>query len=303
MVSRGNERVQTILKAAVAAGSTATLGALYDYEVAVSGFLSSLKGHSVFDTILPSCVQLPLHVRIALTTTALTATRTNELAAKPIKRLSLANKTLEPVKAVAQVVITKELAKLSEASNLIASELRNAVSVVTDKEFFNIVLTGITPIAASGTDAAAARKDLAAALSALVTGADSKIFFVVTSALAKQLSLLAGTGGALTFPNMSPEGGTISGVPTLVSDGLAAGTIVALDASQIAAGSETLQLRTSTQAIVAMDDAPAASPDANTTMVSLWQTDEVATLLERYFGAERLRDSAVAVVNGAAYAA
>src|SRR5262249_32766485 len=79
-----SERVQTILKTAVSAGSTSTLGALNDYRIAVGGFLSTLRGYSAFDTILPSTMQLPLHTRVAVSSVAITGTRVGEMSAKPI---------------------------------------------------------------------------------------------------------------------------------------------------------------------------------------------------------------------------
>jgi hypothetical protein len=91
--SRAPERTITILKNAVSSGSTSTLDTLYDYQQAVGGFLASLQPFSAFDAILSSCLQLPLHTRISVTTTGLSASRLGELSAKPIGKLVLGNKT------------------------------------------------------------------------------------------------------------------------------------------------------------------------------------------------------------------
>jgi hypothetical protein len=61
--NRANENVTTILKAAVGAASTSTLGTLFEYEQAVSAFIGQSEGWSCFGNIKPSTHQLPLHAR------------------------------------------------------------------------------------------------------------------------------------------------------------------------------------------------------------------------------------------------
>jgi Phage capsid family len=302
VASRSSERVQTMLKSAVSAGSTTSLSALYDYRVAVGAFLASIQ-NSAFDQLLNSMVRVPLHTRIAVTTTALIATRVGELSAKPLSSLALATSTLEPIKTVAQVVLTKELVRLQSAaaSQLVALELRNAIATVTDTAFFSLILNGVSATPSSGGGVVQVRADLTTALDALSTGASSKIFFVMSSAVAKRLSLMGDTAGGSAFPQMTPQGGSIGGVTTLVSDGLPANYVVALDASQIAAGDEALEVRVGLHATVAADSAPDSPPVSSTVLRSLWQHDEVATKLERFFGAERLRSGAVATISSVNY--
>jgi hypothetical protein len=100
---------------------------------------------------------------------------------------------------------------------------------------------------------------------------------------------------------LGASGGTIGNIPVLVSDGLPANTIVVLDAAQIAAGSEGLLVDVGTHATVAADTAPDSPPVASTNLISLWQSGQVATRAERYFGAERLRTSAVAAISSVNY--
>jgi Phage capsid family len=301
--ARANERIITCLKTAVAAGSTTSLSALYDYRVAVGGFLGSIR-NGAFDALLPSMMQLPLRTRIVLTTTAITGSRVGELSAKPISRLSLENATLEPIKASAEVTLSLELVRAASAaaSALVANELRGAVAASTDLEFFSLILSGITPTASSGGGVVQVRADLTTALDALSTGASSKIFFVMSSAVAKRLSLMGDSAGNAAFAGMTPQGGTIGGVTTLVSDGLPSGYIVALDASQIAAGDDGLEIRVGRHATVQADTAPDSPVVVSTTLISLWQNDLVATRVERFFGAERLRDTgAVAAISNVNY--
>jgi HK97 family phage major capsid protein len=154
----------------------------------VGGFLASLRPYSAFEQILAASKQIPLHTRVSVTTSAITATRVGELSAKPINELSLENKTLEPIKVAAEVVISQELvrAQSPEASQLVAQELRNAVALVTDQAFCSLILSGITPITSSGGGVTQARADITTALDGLATGADSKIFIMRRAATPSQ---------------------------------------------------------------------------------------------------------------------
>ena len=49
-----------------------------------------------------------------------------------------------------------------------------------------------------------------------------------------------------------------------------------------------------------MSDAPDSPETASTTMHNLWQHNEVAISAERWFGVERLRTSAVAIISNVA---
>jgi hypothetical protein len=54
-------------------------------------------------------------------------------------------------------------------------------------------------------------------------------------------------------------------------------------------------------AAVQADSAPDSPPTSSTVMVSTWQTNQVAVKIERYFGATRLRDTAVSMISNIAY--
>jgi HK97 family phage major capsid protein len=211
----------------------------------------------------------------------------------------LATGTLEPTKVQCQAVFTNELLRIAspEAQLLIANELRNAIAVQTDVVFFNLILATISPTAST----TGARSDFMLLLDGLSLGSSSKPYFVVSSSVAKRLSVEGDTVGGSAFPTMTPQGGTIGGVPVLVSDGLPSGYSVGLDASQIAVGTEGMVIAASRQAAVQLDTAPDSPSTASTIMRSLWQEDEVAWRAERYFGATRLRTTAVSAISGVNY--
>src|SRR5262245_9868626 len=127
----------------------------------------------------------------------ITGTRLGEMSAKPISTLSLSTSTLEPIKVAPELTLTLELVRAAspEASELVATELRNAIAAVTDITFFSLVLNGVSPVPSAGGDVHAARVDLSTALDALTTGANSRIFFVISSSVAKRLSMMGDSGG------------------------------------------------------------------------------------------------------------
>ena len=63
------------------------------------------------------------------------------------------------------------------------------------------------------------------------------------------------------FPTMGPMGGTLLTLPFLVSDQLAAGTLLLIDANGIIGGAETIRLDNSTQATLQMDSSPGLARD------------------------------------------
>ncbi len=50
-----------------------------------------------------------------------------------------------------------------------------------------------------------------------------------------------------------------------------------------------------------MNTAPDSPPTTSTVLTSLWQHNLTGLKAVRYFGAERLRDTAVAVISGVGY--
>jgi hypothetical protein len=99
---------------------------------------------------------------------------------------------------------------------------------------------------------------------------------------------------------MTPTGGIIQGMDVLVSDGVNA-QIIGVDASQIAAASGSIELDGTGEATVQMDSAPDSPPTAATNVISFWQMNLAGLRATRYWGAERLRTGAVAVISGVNY--
>jgi len=138
-------------------------------------------------------------------------------------------------------------------------------------------------------------------LAAVTTNARSTLFLLMTSAIAKVLAVLHDSTGGAAFPTMGVNGGTIAGIQVVVSDGVPASTMLLVDAQQIAAASDTIQLSATSEAIVQLDTAPDSPASGSSVMTSLWQANLTGIKAERVFGAQKLTGTGVGVLTGVAY--
>ncbi|MGE4253633.1 MAG: hypothetical protein AB7E84_00280 [Xanthobacteraceae bacterium] len=299
-------RVATVLKAGVAPGSMSdpNWSALSDYTSIASGFLESLRGTSVFDTLLSSGMRrVPLKSRTVIATVALTGATPAELSVKPISQMALDAENVAPRKAVAVIAATSEVFRLDQSGGqLFASELRNGVAVATDAQMLAALYDSVTPTASSGTTADAVLVDMDALLSALTLGASSRVFVIMSPANAAALVTKTGTAGA-AFPllRLDGTGEILGGIRALVSDAVPSGAIIAIDATGIAGNSELPTLQTIGQGDIQLSTTPDSPPSAASLWRSLWQHNERAIVVERFFGFSKIRAGSVSAVSGASY--
>jgi hypothetical protein len=295
-------RIATILRSAVTGGGIATVGALAEYQNLVSAFLGSLAQTCAFDTMWPAMRRVPLRTRTGVVTIAATAGVSGEFEQKLVSRLTLVGGVLDAVKAVGIIVLSGELAEAGgpDAAALFARELKTAVSAMTDTTFISLIAAGISATPSAGSTAANAWTDIKVAFGAVATDESSRLYILVEPSTAKAWATLS-SAGVRSFLEMTPQGGKVAGVPVLVSAGLAAGTIVVVDANAVAAASETLLLDSARHASVQLSNSPDSPPTTATVLTSLWQQNAVALRAERYFGAELLRSNGCAVISNVSY--
>jgi hypothetical protein len=114
------------------------------------------------------------------------------------------------------------------------------------------------------------------------------------------LSLATNEVGAPAFPGITPTGGTLAGLPVFTSQYMpvnTGGPVVALiKGDEIFLGDEGgIQVQVSDQASLQMDSAPtqnSVTPTAST-VVSMFQTNSVAFLVERFLNWQKRRAQAV----------
>ena len=121
--------------------------------------------------------------------------------------------------------------------------------------------------------------------------------------VAIDLSLATNEVGTPAFPGITPTGGTLAGLPVFTSQTVATNVVMLVTGDEIFLGDEGgIEVRISDQASLEMDNAPTQSsigtPTATTT-VSMFQTNSVAFLVERYLNWQLRRAGAVvwATVN------
>lgn len=300
------ERVTTVLRSAMGAGSVENAswaGNLVGYNILAAGFIESLRAASVFDRLLADGTlrRVPLRTRLAISTMAATGALVGEGAPTPVSSLAFSAQGLQPVKTQALIAVTQELITGTTAAgnSLLATELRNGVAASTDAAFLAGVSTGAQAVAGSN----APLTDLGAALEVVNTTGNGRPYLVVDPHTANRLATKATTTGEQAFPSMTPNGGELAGVPVLVSDQVPAADsngrkAVLLDATAIAGDAEAPMMDASTQAALQLASNPSTGAQQ---LVSMFQTDSVALLANRWIGFEVIRASGVVVIEDVAW--
>lgn len=144
--------------------------------------------------------------------------------------------------------------------------------------------------------------DLAAML-ALFGGDLGAAYFVTDANTATSMALLRNTSGELVFPDLGARGGSILGIPTLVSRAspvdTSGGQLALIDPTGIAYGSEGLTFESATHATLAMSDTPESDP----VLVSLWQRNLTGFKSIMTANWEVQRSGSVVVLNSIAWGA
>lgn len=258
-----------------------------------AAFLESVGLFSVFERINAdrAFVSLPArpNVAIRVLSSQPTADEVGEGTPMPVVTARVDVQDLTPVKITSVVIVNDEVFKLDPniSSSLLGAELRRAVGLASDTKFLSLIGVGATTITSSGLTGTAMLSDLDAALQAIQIGSGSRVYLIVGPAAAKTLSI-ANSSGLACFSGMSPSGGSISGIRTLVSEAAGSdGYLVA--AEQIAVADGGITLDTSIEAAVQPDD----SPTASSPVLSLFQHNLTGLRAVRYLAVSPLRQTAV----------
>ncbi|WP_179209274.1 phage major capsid family protein [Haematobacter genomosp. 1] len=300
------ERSLLIAKAAVTAGRTTNpqwAGALADWSGLTTTFIQSLRGRSIFVSLLEDdlgMTRAPMRTRAAAVTLRLPAGVNGEGLPIPVGAFTVAGAVLQPFKAVTLMVMTSEMISASGDAGLalLLSEMQTAVSEALDAEFLLRAVTGaIATYTSSGTTAVQITADLRKLLTAVNGKPGASIVFAAGPDVLNGLATTTTTTGALAFPTVTPQGGELLGRPVFVSTGLSS-TLLALDARGFVGDIGEMELHSSQNADVVMDDAPPSVPNASSVLTSMWQTNSTAYKVISYAAAQRVRDDAVASITG-----
>lgn len=317
--------VELTLRTIVEAGDTTTSGwasqLIPAAQQMMNEFLEMLRATTIMGRI-PGLRRVPFNIAVPVQTGSGSYTWVGEAAPKPVTSLTFSSVTLRWAKAAGIIVITEELARFSNPSAevIIRDDMIQGLTRFFDTQFVGTgaevsnvspagILNGISATSTTGTSAATFRTDMATLINKFNTNNvdPSTIVLLMSATQATNLSLMITDLGVPLFPNITPMGGTILGMPVIVSQNV--GTkIIALSARDILlAEDDGIRVDISREATVEMETAPAVGeqspPSTQSVLKSLWQNNLVGFRVERYITWKRGRDAAVEYLNNVAYVA
>lgn len=305
-IATGEARPElTRLKAATATGTTSGWGAVLAQPAVAGAFAEALANAGLFDRLLADGFRrVPLRTPVAVVSGTSAGAIVAEGAAAPVTAFDLGERVLAPITVASTVAMTKELwtASTPSALALIDAELTASTALAADVALLATLSAGLSPIPGStGSVAEAFTADLTALLSAIPSGQRSRVALAVTPDAAKRLATARDLAGARAFPGIGVNGGEEAGVAVVVTDAVGSGDAILVDAHQVAADAETVEIATATHATLQMDDTPDNPTTAATVLRSPWQENGIAVQARRRIGIEKLRNNAAAIVSGIAW--
>lgn len=267
---------------------------------------------------LPSLRRVPFRVPLIGQTSGGSGYWVGEGKAKPLTKFDFSRTNLAPLKVANIAVVTMEVLRDSSpsAEAIVRDQLAAALRERLDIDFINpakaavadispaSILNGVAGIPSSGNTADAVRADLKKLFGAFIAAnnAPTSGVFIMEATTALALSLMTNPLGQAEFPGITMNGGTLSGLPVIVSEYVPDGIVALVNASDIyQADDGDVNVDMSMEASLEMDNAPthdSDTPTPATGLVSLWQTNSVGFRAERTINWARRRASAVAYLTG-----
>ena len=287
-------------KAATGALSTDGSGISGSLGPLLPPFMSQVASAGAFDAIAAAAltVSLSTNHRVVIAS-SIAASAVNEGAAKPVHSLSFTLSDLTPTKVASTVVLSDELVEgLTDVGvRALARELRRAVALAADSAFL-AALTGNSAEAMGADSLDGFSDDLGELLRLVDAGATSRLFLITTPMIGRQLAAKGLTSGL----NLSWNGGTVAGIEVRISDAQDAGRMTLVAADGLAIAQTPLELRSSWQAAIQMDNSPSSNTTSPTavSLVSMLQTNCSALIAERLIGILAVRQNSYAHLSGVA---
>lgn len=235
--------------------------------------------------------------------------------AKPLSRFALEGSALNPLTIATIVVITSEAARFEDplVDAATRTDMVRANTERLDASFIDVSNAGISDVEPASVTNGATQinstgdpaRDADAAIEAFA-GDLASAYWVTDPLTATRFGLARDAGGSFMFPDCGPRGGSILNIPLITSRGspndtTAGGQLALVDASSIAIAIDGMDVARAEGAAIEMSDDPDNAPDADTVLVSLFQSDLVALRTVMHANWEVQRAGAVAVVTGCIY--
>jgi len=319
---QSNPNLVGSIKAAVAGGSTEAgeWGAeLVHIDRYTADFIEYLYSRTVFDKL--PLREVPANVNIAGQDGAATGYWVGQSKSIPLSKADFMDVNLTPLKVAALAVVSKELLRDSSpaAEKLVRDALVEASAQRVDQTFLGTaaasagvspagILNGVSAGSSAGADIDGVIADVKALYASFIAANNADgLQFVTTQSLSKALGLMQNALGNWAFPGISANGGSLLGDPLVAGGNVGAGDLILLKPSDIyKIGDRGVEVSLSTEAALQMDNAPdgaSDTPTANTSVVSMFQTDSVAIKVVRPLNFAKRRASAVAFIGDANYGA
>lgn len=319
---QSNPQLAGAIKAAVAGGGTDTgeWGAeLVHIDRYTGDFIEYLYSRTVFDKL--PLREVPANVNIAGQDGAATGYWVGQSKSIPVSKADFSDVNLTPLKVAAMAVVSKDLLRDSSpsAEKLVRDALVQASAQKVDGTFFGTaaavagvspagILNGLAAGSTNGNDIDGVIADVKALYAPFIAANNADdLQFVTTQSLAKSVGMMQNALGNWAFPGLSANGGTLLGDPLVAGGNVGAGDLILLKPSDIyKIGDRGVEVTMSTEASIQMDDSPngaSDTPTANTSVVSMYQTESVAIKVVRPLNFAKRRASAVAYIGDADYGA
>lgn len=258
---------------------------------------------------LRGTLQPAFNTRIVTPSTRPTASVVAQSAAIQVGRFSLAGQTLERSKIASLSIFSEEALEDPQSEAWITSDVMNELLATTDAVAFDpanpaSLLAG-APSSASTNDPA---QDVAA-LIADFSGDLMNAAFVADKNTVTRLSQFRDTAGLVNFPDAALIGGSILGIPLLVSrhvpNDSSGGNLILVDGASVALRFDDVEFFPDRNALIEQDSAPSGASDApaaaTSTFISLFQANLIGIKGVLYCGWKVIRPGGVAYVSGTDY--
>lgn len=278
-------------------------------------FIDLLRPATIIGRI-PGLRRVPFNVTVPAQSGGGTYGWVGENQPKPVSGLTLGTVVLRWAKVCGIIPYTKEAMRFSDPSiemivrnDMIAGSARFLDQQFIDPaihESINVspgsITDQIVPTVASGTTATFFRNDFKNILGKFITNNEdpSTAVILMSATVAMNLSSLVNALGQPEFPTLSLQGGSIQGIPVVVSQNVG-NRIILLNPNEILiAQDDGVNIDVSEEASVVMTTTPASSPQA-TSLVSFWQNNLIGLRLDLFTTWKRAATTAVEYISSAVY--
>lgn len=311
-----------LTKAAMDVGTTADAtwaNPLVQYQDMAGEFIDLLRPATILGR-LTGVRRVPFMIRVASKTQGSTVGWVGETLSKPVSELAFASVTMGRAKIAGIVVISEELALDSSpsAEAVVRQDLVDTIAQFMDAQFIDpavaavanvspaSVTNGVTKTVSAGTSFANIMTDISGAFQTFIDAdlTPSSGVWIMSPTSAMKLSMVRTSQDVFAFPDITIAGGTLLGLPVVVSDSVPGTTsggriIVLMDQSEIWVADEGgVRIAVSGEASLQMSSTPSTGAQS---LVSMFQNNDIAIRAERMVNWQKRRSAAVTYIDGVFY--